>query len=174
VLKRLLARLGYEPRRPVEPEVARYLQRLAEQLNDKAARFRTVVSRAVLLEQRIERLERDSRVWEMRSAAPAALRDPELAADVARICGRMEGQLQEARAELVLLHADELHLRSLLTDGRAKFAVLHERARALGFDVSSCLLYIDLTRPEQVADETLLTDDGSDFVARVVDAGGVH
>lgn len=173
MLRRLLARLGYEPKRRAEPERIRLVKRLAEQLNDKATRFRGVVSRAVLLEQRVEQLETDSASWEQR-ARSARHRDPALSADVARICGRIEGQLSESRAELVRLHADETHLRELLTGGRAQFADLVEQARALGDDVSECLLYIDLTRPEQVPDTDLLIDDGRDFVARVIDGAGVH
>jgi hypothetical protein len=174
VLRRLLSRLGYEPKRKAEPERIRLVKLLAEQLNDKATRFRAVVSRAVLLEQRVEQLETDSVSWEQRARAARSRGDRVLLVDVARICGRIEGQLSESRAELVRLHADEAHLRDLLTSGRAQFADLVEQARDLGDDVSGCLLYIDLTRPEQVPDTDLLIDDGRDFVARVIDGAGVH
>jgi hypothetical protein len=174
VLRRLLSRLGYEPKRKAEPERIRLLRRLAEQLNDKAARFRVVVSRAVLLEQRLGQLETDSVTWEARARAAARRGEPHLMADVSRICGRIEGQVQESRAELVRLHTDERHLRELLTSGREEFTRLVELARELGDDVSSCLLYIDLTRPQEVPDEDLLLDDGRDFVARVIDGAGVH
>ncbi len=154
-----------------EPESVRHLKRLAEQLNDKATRFRAVASRAVLLEQRIGFLETESKTWEQRAAA---VRGTAIASDVARICGRMEGQLDEAQAELRALQADETHLRSLLTSGRRSFAEGVEHARSAGYDVSSCLLYVDLTRPECPADETLLGDDDRRFVARVIDGGLVH
>jgi len=176
VLRRLLSVLGYEPKHPaVAPERIRLLKRLAEQLNEKATRFRTVTSRAVLTEQRLAQLDGDSDAWERRAARASLSGDPELVASVARICGRIEGQLQELRGELVTLQAEEAHLRSLLTDGRKSFAHLLEQARELGDDVSGCLLYIDLSRPEQVPDTELLNDDGErDFVARVIDARGVH
>lgn len=175
MLRRLLSRLGYEPKRPAaEPERIRLLKQWAEQLNALATRFRTAAERSVLLEQRIDQLEGDSVRWERRAAARAAARDPELAADVARICGRIEGQLQESRAELANLLADEKHLRALLTEQRQPFVEQLERCRAFGDDVSGCLLYIDLTRPDRVADLELLADDGRDFVARVIDADGVH
>ncbi len=171
MLRRLLSRLGYERRQALEPESVRHLKRLAEQLNEKAGRFRTVAARAVLLEQRIEFLEVDSRAWERRARAA----QPELAADAARICGRLEGQLQESRAELATLHADEAHLRNLLTSERARFAALLSQARQLGHDVNGCLLYVDLTRPERPVDETLLADDADrEFVARVIDQRGIH
>lgn len=170
VLRRLLSAIGYEPRRRPEPESVRHLKRLAELLNDKAARFRTVAARAVMLEQRIEFLETDSKAWERR----ARQAQPELAADAARICGRLEGQLQESRAELGTLRADEAHLRNLLAAERNRFAALLGEARELGHDVNGCLLYVDLTRPECPSDDTLLADDGRDFVARVIDQRGIH
>lgn len=145
---------------------------MAEQLNEKASRFRTVAARAVLLEQRLDQLETDLRAWDRR--AKTVGHRPELFADAQRICGRVEGKLQEARAELAEKHADETHLRNLLTEQRKVFANLLEHGRALGWDVSGCLLYVDLTRPDRVADEELLADDGQDFVARVIDAGGLH
>jgi septal ring factor EnvC (AmiA/AmiB activator) len=175
MLRRLLSRLGYEPKRPAaEPERIQLLKRWAEQLNEKATRFRTVAERSVLLEQRIDQLDGDLMRWEKRAVARLATRDPELAADVARICGRIEGQLQESRAELANLHADENHLRTLLTDQRRSFAEQLELCRGLGDDVNGCLLYIDLTRPDRVADLDLLADDELDFVARVIDADGIH
>lgn len=172
MLRRLLSRLGYEPKHPRDPESVRQLKRLAEQLNEKAARFRTASARAVMLEQRIEFLESDSKTWEMRARTVRG--QAELFADVERVCGRLEGQLQEAHAELATLRADEAHLRNLLTDGRGSFARLLEQARSAGYDVSGCLLYVDLTRPECPADETLLADDDRAFLARIIDAGGVH
>jgi hypothetical protein len=155
-----------------QPESVRHLRRLAEQLNEKATRFRTVAGRAVLLEQRIGFLETDWKSWERR--AKGARSNPDLAADAARCLGRVEGQLQEARAELATLHSDEAHLRNLLSSGRSEFAQLIEQARGLGHDVSECLLYVDLTRPECPADEELLADDGDRFVARVIDSTVVH
>lgn len=172
VLKRLLSRLGYEPRRAAEPVGVLQLRRMAERLNEKASRFRTVSARAVLLEQRLDQLETDLKAWDRR--ASAVRHQPELHADAQRICGRIEGKLHEARAELAEKHADEAHLRSLLTEQREVFATLLEHARALGWDVSGCLLYVDLTRPERVPDEELLGDDEGDFVGRVIDAGGLH
>ncbi len=168
VLRRLLSALGIDL---PEPANIRHLKRLAEQLNDKAARFRTVAGRAVMLEQRIEFLETDSRTWEQRARVA---RGTEMAADVTRICGRLEGQMQEARTELVKLQSDEQHLRGLLTSGRAAFADLLDQARRLGHDVSGCLLYVDLSRPVCPADESLLADDDRTFVARVVDSVGIH
>jgi chromosome segregation ATPase len=172
VLRRLLSALGYEPRRAVEPESVWHLKRLAEQLNEKAARFRTAAARAALLEQRIEFLETDSKTWERKAVAVRGR--PELVSEVERICGRLEGQLQEARAELATLCADEAHLRNLLTDGRRSFADLVEQARRHGHKVDDCLLYIDLSRPDVPADDTLLADDDRVFVARIIDAAGVH
>lgn len=173
MLRRLLmSALGYEPRRAVEPESVRHLKRLAEQLNEKATQFRTVAGRAALLEQRIEFLEVDSRTWEKRAAAVRGRAD--LAQEAARICGRLEGQLQEARAELATLAADEAALRNLLTDGRRSFADLVERARRQGYKVDDCLLYIDLSRPDCPADDALLADEDRAFVGRVIDAAGVH
>ncbi len=154
-----------------EPASIRGLKRLAEQLNDKASRFRTVAARAVLLEQRIELLEVDSRAWEARAKA---VHDAGLSSEVARVCGRLEGQLQAARTELAALHTDEAHLRSLLTDGRRAFAELVDQARSLGHDVSGCLLYVDLTRPECPADDSLLADEDRAFVARVIDSQVIH
>lgn len=159
-------------RQAAEPESMRHLKRLAEQLNDKAARFRSVTERAVLLEQRIEFLVADSRTWERRAVAVAG--QPELASEVARVCGRLEGQLHSARAELASALADETHLRSLLTTERRRFAELVEQARRLGHDVSECLLYVDLTRPGRVADLGLLADDEREFIARVIDQAGIH
>lgn len=173
MLRRLLSRLGYERRKAPEPESVRHLKRLAEQLNEKAGRFRTVAARAVMLEQRIEFLEVDSRTWEQH--ARAAMGRPELHAEASRVCGRIEGQLQEARAELATLHADEAHLRNLLTTERGRFSALLGQARQLGHDVNGCLLCVDLTRPACPADETLLADDADrEFVARVIDQSGIH
>jgi hypothetical protein len=173
VLRRLLSRLGYEPRGKPEPESVRHLKRLAEQLNEKAARFRTVAARAVMLEQRIEFLETDSRTWEQH--ARATVGRAELHAEASRVCGRIEGQLHEARAELATLHADEAHLRNLLTSERSRFASLLGQAREFGHNVDGCLLYVDLTRPTCPADESLLADDGDrEFVARVINSTGVH
>lgn len=176
VLRRLLSVLGYEPKqqRPPEPESVRLLKVFAEQLNQKATRYRAVAARAVLLEQRISQLETDSATWEQRAENAAQRGIPELTVDVTRICGRIEGQLQETRGELAVMQADEIHLRKLLSDSRHEFAKQLEGARELGHDVSGCLLYIDLTRPECPADEELLADDGRDFVARVIDGPGVH
>jgi hypothetical protein len=173
VLRRFLSALGYEPRRKPEPESVRHLKRLAEQLNEKAARFRTVAARAVMLEQRIEFLETDSRTWEQHARATVGRSD--LHAEASRVCGRIEGQIRETRAELAALHADESHLRSLLTSERARFASLLGQARELGHEVDGCLLYVDLTRPVCPADETLLADDGDlEFVARVIGSTGIH
>lgn len=172
MLRRLLSVLGYEPKRAHEPESVRRLKRLAEQLNEKAARFRTVAGRAVLIDQRIEFLEADLRTWAKRAEAVAA--KPLLMIEVARVCGRLEGQLQEARAEIATLMADEAHLRNLLTSGRRDFAVMLAEVRGWGHDVSECLLYVDLTRPERVADTDLLADDDREFVARVIDQSGIH
>jgi chromosome segregation ATPase len=158
---------------PLDPEGLRHVKRLADQLNEKATQFRDVSSRVVLLEQRIGFLETDWKTWERRMRGAA--HEPSLLASVARCLGRVEGQLQEARAEVATLQAEEMALRSLLTHGREEFARLLRRARALGYDVSSCLLYIDLTRPECPADDELLADDADrDFVARVIDGAGVH
>lgn len=173
VLRRLFAKFGYEPRQRREPESIRQLRRMAEQLNEKASRFRTVSSRAVLLEQRIAVLETDSVAWERRAEKVTETCDPELAANAARICGRLEGQLQETRAELAVLQNDEAFLRDLLTRERKAFAEHLDLARQLGHDVSGCLLYIDLTRPEQVADIEI-DDEERSFVARVIDGAGVH
>jgi chromosome segregation ATPase len=172
MLRRLLGALGYERKRPpAPPERVRLLRRWSEQLNEKAARYRQVASRLVLTEQRIEQLETDLRTWEKRSGAVAGT---PLAADASRMVGRIEGQLQELRADHAILAGDEQHLRALLTDQRRAFAEQLELCRALGDEVGDCLLYIDLTRPEEVADLDLLADDERDFVGRVIDAGGVH
>jgi hypothetical protein len=158
-----------------DPEGIRHIKQLAEQLNEKATQFRAVVARAVLLKERVELLEQDSRQWEERARIATEKGSLELQTDVARICGRIEGRLQEARAELAQRDSDEAHLRNLLTLERKRFADLVEWARRLGHDVSGCLLYIDLSRPERVPDTDLLTDDeGRDFVARVIDSAGVH
>ncbi len=151
----------------------RLLRRFAEQLNEKASRFQAVAGRAALLEQRIGFLEVDLRTWEERSRLVRSRGRPELLVDVARICGRLEGQLQEARAELAIVTSDETHLRNLLTAERKRFADQLEQARALGHDVSSCLLYIDLSRPPVPAD-LALADDDRDFVARVIDSAVIH
>lgn len=174
VLRRLLARIGYEPRREREPESVRLVKRLAEQLNEKATRFRTVAGRAAMLEQRVGFLETDLKTWERRARAVRERRQLELLLDAERICGRIEGQLQEARAELAVLAADETHLRGLLTDERRRFADLLRETRELGHDVSECLLYVDLIRPEPLADLALCADDDREFVARVIDSSGLH
>lgn len=172
MFRRLLGLLGYEPTRKPEPESVRQLKRMAEQLNEKASRFRTVASRAVLTEQRLEQLETDLVTWERRARVVAGR--AELSGDAQRICGRIEGQLQELRGELTLLNADEAHLRALLTSGREEFARLVQATCDLGHDVSGCLLYVDLTRPERVADTELLADDEREFIGRVIDSTGVH
>lgn len=160
------------PTRP-EPESVRQVRRLADQLNEKASRFRAVSARAVLLEQRIGFLETDWKTWDRRVRDVA--RNPALLASAARCIGRVEGQLQETRGELAMLQADEVALRALLTTGRDDFSRLIDRLRALGHDVSNCLLYVDLTRPECPADEDLLADDADrEFIGRVIDAAGVH
>ena len=174
MLRRFLSRLGYEPRKAREPECVRLVRQHAALLNEKATRFRTVSGRIVLLQQRIEQIETDSRTWERRAEVIRGRGDPELVADAERICGRLDGQLQESRAELATLESDEAHLRAILTDGRARFADLIGQCRELGLDVSECLLYIDLTRPDRVADTDLLADDEADFLGRVIDGSRVH
>lgn len=171
MFRRLAAVLGYEPRRRREPESVGHLKRLAEQLNEKATRFREVAGRAALLEQRIEFLETDSVTWERRAAR---VRGSELAGDAERICGRLEGQMQEATADLAQLRSEEAFLRNLLTSERRGFAAMVEQARRLGHDVSGCLLFVDLTRPECPADDALIDDTDADFIGRVIDAHGVH
>lgn len=174
MFSRLLGFLGYERKRPpAPPERLRLLRRWSEQLNEKAGRYRDLASRLVLTEQRLEQLDTDLRTWQRRSRAVAGT---DLATDAARIVGRLEGQLQELRADHATLARDEQHLRALLTDQRAAFAEQLELCRELGDDVSSCLLYIDLTKPEAVPDLELLADDerDRDFVGRVIDASGVH
>jgi hypothetical protein len=174
VFRRLLSRLGYEPKRSAaEAGIVSQLQSLAANLNGRAARFRTVSARAVLLEQRLALLEADSEVWERRAARK--LNDPELAADRARICGRLEGQLQELRGELVQTQSEEAALRNELTIDRERFMRNLEHARRLGFDVSNCLLYVDLTRPARSVElGDLAEDEGREFVGRVIDSVDVH
>ena len=173
MLRRLLSRLGYEPKQKREPESVRLLKRMAEQLNDAARRFREAAGRAALLEQRVGFLETEEAGWRDRVRS-AAERDPELATDAARIFGRVEGQLVAARAELRTHELEERELGLTLTTYRKRFADELERVRGLGHDVSGCLLYVDLSRPGCAADETLLADDDRDFIARVIDSPGLH
>ena len=173
VLRRLLSRLGYEPKQKREPDSVRELRRMAELLNDNGRRFRETASRVALLEQRVSILETEGKGWADRVSSTDSW-DPALAREAARILGNVEGQLQAARAELLVQRTEETELRKTLTVGRKRFADLFEQTKALGHDVSSCLLYIDLSRPECPADETLLADDDRSFVARVIDRAGLH
>jgi hypothetical protein len=127
-----------------------------------------------MLSQRIEVLGTESDQWELRAQSQAVQRDPDLARDVARICGRIEGKLDSARSERVLLELEERLLRDMLVYERRRFMELLEDAQALGVDVSRCLLTIDLTRPEPPADPATIPEDEADFVARVVDSRAVH
>ncbi len=173
MLRRLFAALGYEPSQKREPESVRLLKRMAEQLNDNARRFREAAGAVVMLEQRVGFLETERTGWAERVRS-AAERDPELATEAARLYGRIEGQLTATHGELRLKRLDERELRHTLTTFRKRFADAFEELRDLGHDVSECLLYIDLSRPDCPADETLLADEDRAFVARVIDGPGLH
>lgn len=172
VFRRLFAALGYEPSQKREPESVRLLKRMAEQLNDNARRFRETAGRVVLLEQRVGFLETEESGWAER--VRSASRDPELAREAARISGWVGGQLAAARTELRVQLIEEREFRQTLTSGRKRFSDELEKLRAMGHDVSGCLLYIDLSRPDCPADETLLADEDRSFVARVIDNAGLH
>ena len=172
MLRRLLSRIARAIAEP-EPEAVRHLRDLARLLNERAARFRDVATRATLLRERVGMLAGDLAAWERR--VQATRDDPRFALEATRICGRLEGQLQETNIELGQLESEEAGLRTLLTRQRGDFVRLVERAKALGYDVSECLLYIDLSAPERVADVSVLVEEDRDFVARVIDSSGaVH
>lgn len=173
MFRRLFAALGYEPSKKREPESVRLLKRMAEQLNDNARRFRETAGRVALLEQRVGFLETEGASWAERVRSTTD-RDQELAREASRLCGIVEGQLMATRNELRLQLIEEREFRQTLTGGRKRFVDLLEQTRALGHDVSGCLLYIDLSRPDCPADETLLADDDRAFVARVIDNAGLH
>lgn len=172
MLRRLLSKVARALAEP-EHEAVRHLRELARRLNECAARFRDVATRAAILRERVAVLAGELTAWQRREAA--ARDDVRFAVEAARICGRLEGQLQESSVELGQLEAEEASLRALLTRQRADFVRMLEWARKLSLDVSECLLYIDLSAPERVADVSVLADDDRDFVARVIDASGtVH
>jgi hypothetical protein len=142
---------------------------MADQLNDHNHKYQRILARIVLLEDKIRTLGAESGTWEKRSRSTAVAGDAELAREVARICGRLEGYLSAAKSELTTLAVEETHLRELLSRGYRDYKLLAEDLLTLGHDVLKDLEPITFERPAPAPDPDIIPDDETDFVERVVD-----
>lgn len=155
------------------PPCVTSLRWYSEELSAAATDLRAIALRAVVLEQRASELGDEFEAWQRRLERAQYHPDPGVPVVAARIVGRVEGQLQVTRRELAVCLEEEIALRTTLIDRRRHWLRLIEENQALGLNVSSALLHIDLSRPEPPAPEPN-DDPEREFVARLIDGAPVH
>lgn len=145
------------------------LRNFATELAHGATELRALAMRAVIMQARVEALQVEAQAWELRLARAHRLGNQDLMIGAAKMCGRVAGELDAARRELVTKLDDEIALRWVLVEQRRKWMMLAEKAETNGLDISTCLLHIDLSRPEPPDDIGMHIDEEREWIARVID-----
>jgi hypothetical protein len=168
MLRWLIARLLTELRPPESERVA-LVRRLGEQLSDGAGKLRETALRARTLSARVDFLSAQVAAWERRIDRASKISDPNVMVAAAKMAGRVGGQLEAARAELADKLDAEFALREILIENRKHFFRLATNLERDGYDASSCMTTIDLSRPPPTDDDGLPDDEEADFVAQLID-----